>query len=305
MTRNVYRPDGNDADLSKARQTDLFVVVIKGTRTDASQSAQTLVVDLLPAGFEIETATVSKGRSTTDYSWLPELTEATYTEQRDDRFVAALDLKDGDQGFHPRLCRPRRYPRRIQIPRPRRRGHVRARNHRAHRDRQADCRCPVSPSSNRPHLHPLPACGGGEGPRAATGGCGESCVREARPVPDPLRPRGWSGTSALPCLLGMQSSLLTSTAVYSTAVTAPRARPRRLGSRPRRRRVDPARLSDRGRQMAAAGRARQGRSALSPHADRRRGRAFSMAPRRRSDRRAARIRPVRDRTAMSSRAHRP
>jgi hypothetical protein len=99
VTRNVYRPDGADADLRKARQTDLFVVVIKGTRTDASQAAQTLVVDLLPAGFEIETATVSKGRSTTDYSWLPELTEATYNEERDDRFVAALDLKSGVKDF--------------------------------------------------------------------------------------------------------------------------------------------------------------------------------------------------------------
>src|ERR1700738_251727 len=40
VTRNVYRPDGSDADLSKARQTDLFVVVIRGTRTDASHSAK-------------------------------------------------------------------------------------------------------------------------------------------------------------------------------------------------------------------------------------------------------------------------
>jgi uncharacterized protein YfaS (alpha-2-macroglobulin family) len=99
VTRKVYRPDGTDADLNKARQTDLFVVVIKGTRTDGAQAAQTLVVDLLPAGFEIETATVSKGRSTTDSSWLPELTEATYTEERDDRFVAALDLKGGVKDF--------------------------------------------------------------------------------------------------------------------------------------------------------------------------------------------------------------
>jgi alpha-2-macroglobulin len=99
VIRNVYRPDGKDADLSKARQTDLFVVVIKGTRTAASQSVQTLVVDLLPAGFEIETATVSKGRATVDYSWLPELTEATYAEQRDDRFVAALDLKNSTRDF--------------------------------------------------------------------------------------------------------------------------------------------------------------------------------------------------------------
>src|SRR5205807_3913472 len=99
LARRVSRPDGSDADLSKARQTDLFVVVLKGTRTDAAQSAQALIVDLLPAGFEIETATVSKGRSTTDYSWLPELTDATYTEQRDDRFIAALDLKNGAKDF--------------------------------------------------------------------------------------------------------------------------------------------------------------------------------------------------------------
>jgi len=99
VTRNIYRPDGTDADLDKARQTDLFVVVIKGTRTDPSQAARTLVVDLLPAGFEIETATVSKGRSTTDYSWVPELTEASYTEERDDRFVAALDLNAGVKDF--------------------------------------------------------------------------------------------------------------------------------------------------------------------------------------------------------------
>ena len=99
VTRSVYRPDGTEADLRKARQTDLFVVVIKGTRTDASQAAQALIVDLLPAGFEIETATVSKGRSTTDYSWLPNLSDATYTEERDDRYVAALDLRDGAKDF--------------------------------------------------------------------------------------------------------------------------------------------------------------------------------------------------------------
>jgi uncharacterized protein YfaS (alpha-2-macroglobulin family) len=99
VTRSLYRPDGQAADLSKVRQTDLLVAVIKGTRTGASQPVQTLVVDLLPAGFEIETATVSKGRSTTDYSWLPELTEATYTEERDDRFVAALDLKEDNRDF--------------------------------------------------------------------------------------------------------------------------------------------------------------------------------------------------------------
>ena len=157
VTRYVYRPDGTDADLGKARQTDLFVVVIKGTRTDASQAAQTLVVDLLPAGFEIETATVSKGRSTTDYSWLPELTEATYTEERDDRFVAALDLKSGAKDFTARLCRARGDRRGVHLPRPRRRGHVRARDLRAHRDRQADRRAAVNCSRTSVRSAPPPA----------------------------------------------------------------------------------------------------------------------------------------------------
>ena len=42
---------------------------------------------------------MSKGRSTTDYSWLSNLTDATYTEERDDRYVAALDLRGGVKDF--------------------------------------------------------------------------------------------------------------------------------------------------------------------------------------------------------------
>ncbi|MBV9863513.1 MAG: alpha-2-macroglobulin family protein [Alphaproteobacteria bacterium] len=98
VTRSVYKPDGTTADLAKARQSDLFVVVIAGTRSDPSRAAQSLVVDLLPAGFEIQGAT-GKGDSASSYSWLPKLTSATYTEERDDRFVAALDLGAGTKDF--------------------------------------------------------------------------------------------------------------------------------------------------------------------------------------------------------------
>jgi alpha-2-macroglobulin len=99
LRRAVYRPDGSAAELAKARQSDLYVVVIEGTRTDPSRAAQALVVDLLPAGFEIETATVSKGKGTGEYSFLPDLTRPTYSEERDDRFVAALDLGAGARNF--------------------------------------------------------------------------------------------------------------------------------------------------------------------------------------------------------------
>jgi uncharacterized protein YfaS (alpha-2-macroglobulin family) len=98
VSRAIYRPDGSPADLKKVRQTDLFVVVIKGKRTGATGGAQTLVVDLLPAGFEIENASLG-GQSSSNYDWLKNLTSTTYTEQRDDRYIAALDLGEGSGEF--------------------------------------------------------------------------------------------------------------------------------------------------------------------------------------------------------------
>ena len=98
VSRTIYRPDGSPADLKKVRQTDLFVVVMKGKRNDAARAARTLVVDLLPAGFEIENANAG-GQSSWNYDWLKGLTEAAYTEQRDDRYVAALDLGENTGEF--------------------------------------------------------------------------------------------------------------------------------------------------------------------------------------------------------------
>jgi alpha-2-macroglobulin len=96
--RWVFRADGTPADLTKARQTDLFVVVIKGKRSDPAGAVRTLVVDLLPAGFEIATASLS-GQSAGNYPWLKGLTDTAYTEERDDRYIAALDLGDSAGEF--------------------------------------------------------------------------------------------------------------------------------------------------------------------------------------------------------------
>src|SRR6185369_8923699 len=93
------RKDGTPADLTKARQGDVYVVTIKGTRTDTARSARSLVVDLLPAGFEIETASATGGQALSNYPWLKDLTETAYVEARDDRYVAALDLADGVKDF--------------------------------------------------------------------------------------------------------------------------------------------------------------------------------------------------------------
>jgi uncharacterized protein YfaS (alpha-2-macroglobulin family) len=97
--RYVFNPDGSPADLTKARQTDLFVVVLKGSRKDGAQPARALIVDLLPAGFEIQNAAAPTGDTAGAYAWLKDLANPVYTEARDDRYIAALDLDSGTSEF--------------------------------------------------------------------------------------------------------------------------------------------------------------------------------------------------------------
>jgi hypothetical protein len=90
IDRSYYLPSGDAADLSALKQNDLVVVVIKGQITD-QLNHQSLIVDLLPAGLEIENARLADRRQTTDYAWLPDLTTPDYEEYRDDRYIAAVD----------------------------------------------------------------------------------------------------------------------------------------------------------------------------------------------------------------------
>jgi uncharacterized protein YfaS (alpha-2-macroglobulin family) len=100
LERKFHLADGKPADLAKVRQNDLVVVVISGEWAETeAEGANALLVDLIPAGFELENARLAGGRGTKDFAWLPELTEATHTELRDDRFVAGLTLTKGDAAF--------------------------------------------------------------------------------------------------------------------------------------------------------------------------------------------------------------
>ncbi|HJU17826.1 MAG TPA: MG2 domain-containing protein [Stellaceae bacterium] len=99
VARTVYHRDGTPANLAEVRQGDLLVVVIKGTRAAPKRAARALVVDLLPAGFEIETAAAAAGDKSAAYPWLNKTTETTYAEARDDRYIAALDLGAGTRDF--------------------------------------------------------------------------------------------------------------------------------------------------------------------------------------------------------------
>ena len=96
LSRRYYNRAGQEVDPARIRQNDLLVAVITGEALGREEQ-QALVVDLLPAGLEIENARLAHNASTTEIAWLPELTETLHTEIRDDRFVAALDIDAGDQ----------------------------------------------------------------------------------------------------------------------------------------------------------------------------------------------------------------
>ena len=98
ISRRFYTLDGKRADLSKLRQSDVLVALISGEAT-GDLDHQALVVDLLPAGFEIENDRLAGGRAQDEMGWLPNLTEPRHRELRDDRYVAAIDLRRNKGDF--------------------------------------------------------------------------------------------------------------------------------------------------------------------------------------------------------------
>jgi uncharacterized protein YfaS (alpha-2-macroglobulin family) len=72
IARRYYTRTGQEVDPGQIRQNDLLVAVITG-EAQGSEQQQALVVDLLPAGLEIENARLAHNASTLDIAWLPEV----------------------------------------------------------------------------------------------------------------------------------------------------------------------------------------------------------------------------------------
>ncbi len=89
LTRNVYTLDGTEAALDKIKSGELYVVHLRGRKQDESLN-HILLVDMLPAGFEIDNANLAQDFS--QVAWLGNLTQAARLEGRDDRFMAAFTL---------------------------------------------------------------------------------------------------------------------------------------------------------------------------------------------------------------------
>ena len=113
VERFFYKPDGSKADMTKLRQTDRLVVVLRVTEPKA-ESARIALTDRLPAGFEIADPKLLAGKDVAAFEWLKDSVEPVTAEYRDDRFVAAFDrAPDQDAVFEVaygvRVVTPGRY----------------------------------------------------------------------------------------------------------------------------------------------------------------------------------------------------
>jgi uncharacterized protein YfaS (alpha-2-macroglobulin family) len=95
IERLYYTLDGKPADPAKAKQNQRFAVLLKITEPQP-QLARVLVVDNLPAGFEIDNPHLVSSGDTGTLSWIENAQEPVNSEFRDDRFSAAFDRKSGD-----------------------------------------------------------------------------------------------------------------------------------------------------------------------------------------------------------------
>ncbi len=100
IDKRVFRMNGTMADLDSVRQGDRVIVVLSG-QPEGARNYPTVLVDLLPAGLEIETSLGPADGAGTNwdgasrngpFSWIGEITDAQVTEARDDRYVASANL---------------------------------------------------------------------------------------------------------------------------------------------------------------------------------------------------------------------
>jgi len=98
IDKRIYRMDGGVADLNSVRQGDRVVVVLNG-KPEGARTYPTVIVDLLPAGLEIETLLGPEdgwgveqwdgSRRSGAFPWIGDISTAQVREARDDRFVAS------------------------------------------------------------------------------------------------------------------------------------------------------------------------------------------------------------------------
>ncbi|MEG6508443.1 alpha-2-macroglobulin [Methyloligella sp. 2.7D] len=99
IERSFHRLDGTPVDISKARQNQRFVVVLRVSEPKP-QFARVALTDYIPAGFEIDNPNLVASGETGAFSWIADNTTPVHQSFRDDRFTAAFDRdKDSPSVF--------------------------------------------------------------------------------------------------------------------------------------------------------------------------------------------------------------
>jgi hypothetical protein len=95
VRRRFLTLKGETADLARVRQNERLIVSIDGRNLEGGYH-EVALLDLLPAGFEIEA--VLNSDTVKSFPFLSDLTETRISEARDDRFFASLNL--GRRPYH-------------------------------------------------------------------------------------------------------------------------------------------------------------------------------------------------------------
>jgi uncharacterized protein YfaS (alpha-2-macroglobulin family) len=110
ISRDYYTTAGEPVDPTEvAQNTRLVVVLTVAAQGSESLNGNFLLVDALPAGFEIENPTLISSGSTAGLPWLSDLSYVPYTEFRDDRFVASFNTSSATMSYMVRAVAPGRY----------------------------------------------------------------------------------------------------------------------------------------------------------------------------------------------------
>ncbi len=96
IARSYRTLDGKPIDPSKVTQNERMVVVLRANPTE-QVAGRLLLVDFLPAGFEIDNPRLVAGGETGSLKWIGPTTETAHSEFRDDRFVAAFNRREDEK----------------------------------------------------------------------------------------------------------------------------------------------------------------------------------------------------------------
>jgi len=94
ITKQFYDLNGQIIDTKQVTQGDRLIVVLNG-KAKTGEFQRPILVDLLPAGLELENSNLVNSDQLSRLQWIPELTPVNYSEALDDRFIAAFDIIAG------------------------------------------------------------------------------------------------------------------------------------------------------------------------------------------------------------------